>query len=192
MERETPERSKEEEAELKRNSKKVKDSHPSFGDGSFKDKLLGEIPGAYAQAFRFNPLEEGETLSDAELDDLTDGVASVHFSCDDKAHLRYRWAFALIIKTFGRNVGFHFLQSKIMALWKPASRMESIDLEYEFQLVRFGLAEDYDKVLREGPWFIGDQFLSIGAWEPNFKPSIAQCLSVVVWVRFSKLPIEYY
>ena len=90
MERETPERSKEEEAELKRNSKKVKDSHPSFGDGSFKDKLLGDIPGAYTQAFRFNPLEEGETLSDAKLDDLTDGVASMHFSCDDKAHLRDR------------------------------------------------------------------------------------------------------
>ena len=192
MERETPERSREEEVELKHNSKKVKDSHPSFGDGSFKDKLLGDIPGAYTQAFRFNPLEEGETLSNDELGDLTDGVASVHFSCDDKAHLRGRWAFALIIKTFGRNVGFHFLQSKIMALWKPASHMESIDLEYGFYLVRFGLAEDYDKVLREGPWFIGDQLLSIKAWEPNFKPSIAQCSSVAVWVRFSKLPIEYY
>ena len=48
MERETQERSREEEAELKRSTKKVKDSHPSFGDGSFKDKLLGDLPGAYA------------------------------------------------------------------------------------------------------------------------------------------------
>ena len=51
MERETPERSREEEVELKHNSKKVKDSHPSFGDGSFKDKLLGDIPGAYGLGF---------------------------------------------------------------------------------------------------------------------------------------------
>lgn len=63
MERETQERFREEEAELKRSTKKVKDSHPSFGDGSFKDKLLGDLPGAYAQAFRFNPLEEDETFS---------------------------------------------------------------------------------------------------------------------------------
>ena len=126
------------------------------------------------------------------MDDLTDGVASVRFLCDDKARLRGRWAFALIIKTFGRNVGFHFLQSKIMALWKLVGYMECIDLEYEFYLVRFGLVEDYKKVLREGPWFIGDQFLSIRAWEPNFKPFTVQCSSVAVWVRFLELPIEYY
>ena len=159
MDRETQERSKEEEAELKRSTKKVKDSHPSFGDGSFKDKLLGDLPGAYAQAFRFNPLEEDETFSDDEVDDevddLTEGVAAMRFSGGDKARLRGRWAFALIIKPFGRNVGFHFLHNKILALWKPTGRMECIDLEFGFYLIRFGLAEDYDKVLREGPWFIG-------------------------------------
>ena len=148
MERETQERSREEEAELKRSTKKVKDSHPSFGDGSFKDKLLGDLPGAYAQAFRFNPLKEDETFSDDELDDLIEGVAVVRFLGDDKARLRGRWAFALIIKPFGRNVGFHFLQNKILALWKPVGHMECIDLEFGFYLIRFGLVEDYDKVLR--------------------------------------------
>ena len=192
MERETQERSREEEAELKRSTKKVKDSHPSFGDGSFKDKLLGDLPSAYAQASQFNPLEEDETFSDDELDDLTEGVAAVRFSGDDKARIRGRWAFTLIIKPFGRNVGFHFLHNKILALWKPAGRLECIDLEFGFYLIRFGLAKDYDKVLREGPWFISGQFLSIRAWEPYLKPSTAKYSSVAVWVRLPELLIEFF
>ena len=192
MERETQERSREEEAELKRSTKKVKDSHPSFGDGSFKDKLLGDLPGAYAQAFQFNPLKEDETFSDDEVDELSEGVAAVRFSGDDKARIRGRWAFTLIIKPFGRNVGFHFLHNKILALWKPAGHLECIDLEFGFYLIRFGLAKDYDKVLREGPWFIGGQFLSIRAWKPYFKPSTAKCSSVAVWVRLPKLLNEFF
>lgn len=62
----------EEEAELARSNKKIKDVHhagfspgpetrsPSPAPGSlsypmsFKDKLLGEIPGAYSRAFAFS------------------------------------------------------------------------------------------------------------------------------------------
>ena len=64
---------REEEAELARSNKKVKDiNHAEFNEGtsegslswnsykhgnknnvSFRDKLIGEIPGAFAQAFDF-------------------------------------------------------------------------------------------------------------------------------------------
>lgn len=63
----------EEEAELARSNKKIKDVHhvgfspgpetrsPSLASGSlsypmsfYKDKLLGEIPGAYSRAFAFS------------------------------------------------------------------------------------------------------------------------------------------
>ena len=68
--------SREEEAELARSNKKVKDIHhvdfnngsregspspvshnteSSFG-GSFKDKLIGDIPGAFVKAFEFENL----------------------------------------------------------------------------------------------------------------------------------------
>ena len=109
-----------------------------------------------------------------------------------KAHFRGKWAHALIIKPFGRNVGFHFLHARIMSLFKPAGRLECIDLEMGFFLIRFGLVEDYDNVLKGGPWFIGDQFLTIRSWEPNFKPSPTFCSFVAVWARLPRLPIEYY
>ena len=41
--------------------------------------------------------------------------------------------------------------------------------------MRFGLVEDYNNVLNGGPWFIGEHFLSIRRWEPNFKPANASC-----------------
>lgn len=166
MERENTKRTKEEEAELNQNSKKVEESHnpppgPSFGDGSFKEKLLGDIPGAYTQAFSFNLQEDDGITSDADMEDLSEGIASVRFSSNAKAHFRGKWAHSLIIKPFGRNVGFHFLHARIMSLWKLAGRLECIDLEMGFFLIRFGLVEDYDNVLKGGPWFIGDYKYSI-------------------------------
>ena len=47
-------------------------------------------------------------------------------------------------------------------------------------------------MLEKGPWFIGENFLSIRPWEPYFKTSTASVTSIAVWIRFNELPIEYY
>ena len=47
-------------------------------------------------------------------------------------------------------------------------------------------------MLRNDPWFIGENFLSIRPWEPNFKPTEANISSLAIWVRLNELPIEYY
>lgn len=47
-------------------------------------------------------------------------------------------------------------------------------------------------MLKNGPWFIGENFLSKRPWEPNFKPATAVVSSVAIWVRLNELPIEYY
>ena len=166
VERENTKRTREEEVELNRNTKKVKESHnpplrPSFGDGSLKDKLLGDILGAYTQAFSFNLQEDDRATSNVDMEDLSEGIASVRFSSNVKAHFRGKWVHTLIIKPFGRNVGFHCLHARIMSLWKPAGRLECIDLEMGFFLIRFGLVGDYDNVLKGGPWFVGDCRYSI-------------------------------
>lgn len=93
---------------------------------------------------------------------------------------------------YGRSVGFNYLNTKILALWKPTGRIDCINLGKDFFLIRFSIKEDHDMVLRKGPWFIGENFLFIRPWEPNFKPTIAVVSSVALWVRLTKLPIEYY
>ena len=61
-----------------------------------------------------------------------------------------------------------------------------------FFLTRLSLREDYENILKRGPWFIGEHFLSIRPWEPDFRPETASVTSVAVWVRLNGLPIEYY
>ena len=106
--------------------------------------------------------------------------------------------------TFG-TLGWMLLLSKFMAeqlvstsytqestLWKLMGRLDCVDLGHDFFLIRFSLKEDFEIVLRKGPWFVGEHYLSIRPWEPNFKPSSANVSLVAVWVRLYELPIKYY
>lgn len=55
----------------------------------YKDSLMGEIPGAF--------------------DDLPPGEVAVKLSGDRKNKIRASSSSALIMKVFGRTVGYHFL-----------------------------------------------------------------------------------
>ena len=198
-----PEKTREEVEELKRSTKKIKEDHPpgsstASGGGlvseavSYKARLVGEIPGAYAQAFEVNSNVRLDDESDDEVGDLSEGEVAIKLSRQKKHNIRERWAHSLIVKVHGRTVGFHFLHSRIMQIWKPAGRLDCIDLGEDFFLIKFGLIEDYDSVLKGGPWFIGEHYLTLRAWEPYFKPNATACSKVAVWARLPRLPIEFY
>ena len=89
-------------------------------------------------------------------------------------------------------MSFSYIQNNLVQIWRPAGWMDCADLSHEFFLVRFFPKEDLDSVLEKGPWFIGDFFLSLGPWEPFFKPSTANVSLIAVWVRINELPIELY
>ena len=204
--------SREEKEELVRSKKKVKAvNHAGFCDGhssgpsspnhdggqwnlnvSFKDRLVGEIPGAFSQAFSFEDGMDDDAESDEEVETLRQGLVSVKLSREFKRKIRKPWGRAFIVKVFGRSVGLHFMQAKLLALWKPVGRLDCVNLGHGFFLTRLSLGEDYENVLRKGPWFFGDHFLSIRPWEPDFKPALASVSSIAVWVRLNELPIEYY
>jgi len=67
-----------------------------------------------------------------------------------------------------------------------------VDLGYDYFLAKFEAKEDLDHVLSDGPWFIGQHFLAIKPWQPEFSASDANLSQVAVWVRLPGLPIEYY
>ena len=146
--------SREEEAKLSRSTKKVKDIHHadfieissengnsprSYREGvlpnrSFKDKLVGEIPRAYAQAFDFSDQMEDDADSDDEVASLREGLAAIKLTKETKIHIRGPWAKALIVKLYGRKIGFNFIQNKLMQLWKPNGRLDCVDLGNDFFL----------------------------------------------------------
>lgn len=81
------------------------------------------------------------------MEPLTEGMAEVKLSKETKARIRAPWSRALIVKVFGRSVGYHYLTFKINALWKPTANMDYVTLAKGFFLVRFSNSEDYDNVL---------------------------------------------
>ena len=111
---------------------------------------------------------------------------------ETKQHIRASWAKALIVKVFGKTVGYNFPHLKLMGLWKLVGRVDMVDLGRDFFLLRFSIIKDLEMVFKKGPWFIGEHFLSIRRWVANCKPLEALVSSVEIWVRLNELPIEYY
>ncbi|KAK9999219.1 hypothetical protein SO802_018822 [Lithocarpus litseifolius] len=204
MECEYPVRSGEEQHELQRSTKRMKDpvqvgihdDDPTKMEvaiaKSYREKLLGSIPGAFAQMCTANSQQFVEEESDSDVEELIEGVARVNLSKETKIRIRGAWDNALIVKVFGRTVGFHYMHRSVMSLWKPQGRVDCMDLGRDFFLFKFEAKDDMDRVLSDGPWFIGGHFVAIRLWEPNFKASMAVVSTVAVWVRLNELPVEYY
>ena len=198
------EKSSEESDVLERSTKKFKDNHceGEYQSGnsesnanafrSYKDKLVGDIPGAYEQAFGFDAFMEDEADSDCEESSLCDGMVVISLSKEEKVRIREPWGNAIIVKTLGWKVGFLFLSTKLRTMWMPSGRMDIIDLGNDFFLIKFELQTDLEVVLKGGLWFVGQQFLAIRKWEPEFKAEEASLSSVAVWIRLLGLPIEFY
>ena len=104
-------RSSEEEDELQRSVKKFKDSNSarSFTQPrtivSYRDTLLGDIPGAYEQAFSFERNWDDNNESDTDLEPLIEGMVEVKLSKETFSRIRAPWSKALIVKVYGRTVG---------------------------------------------------------------------------------------
>ena len=152
-----PRRSNEEEDELGRSVKKFKESRgarqfvPPRTLVNYKDSLVGDIPGAYEQTFRFEKIWEDGEDSDTDVEPLVEGMAEVKLSKATKAHIRAPWSKALIVKVFGRTVGFIYLTFKLNAIWNSTTKMDCVNLGKDYFLIKFSSFEDYDKVLRGGP-----------------------------------------
>nr|POE61534.1 hypothetical protein CFP56_21498 [Quercus suber] len=107
------------------------------------------------EAFELYGNTEADEDSDKEVAELRSGVAAVTLSKEVKQRIRAPWVNSLIVKVYGRSVGFHFLQARLTSLWRPSGRMDIIDLGKEFYLVWFGLKEDFSEVLEKGPCYEG-------------------------------------
>ena len=89
----------------------------TFGTNvSYKDKLVGEMPGAFAQAFNLSSKEAVSDEPSLDVEGLHKGLLSVKLSFDMRKQIRAKWAFSLIVKVVGRTVGFHFLRNRVMSL----------------------------------------------------------------------------
>ena len=116
----------------------------------------------------------------------------IHVPTELKRKLASLWQTSIIIKLMGRQLGYRALQTKLAGIWRPTGRWNLIDIGHSFFIVRFDLPQDYQHALMDGPWFVGDHYLHVQAWEADFHPHVAKISTTAVWIRLEQLPIEYY
>ncbi|GAV86588.1 DUF4283 domain-containing protein/zf-CCHC_4 domain-containing protein, partial [Cephalotus follicularis] len=102
------------------------------------------------------------------------------------------WIQCLIVKVFGRSVGYHYMLTKIHQIWHPRGKISMVDLGLDFYLAKFSFQDDFSFVLSGGSCFIGRNFLTFRHWEPEFRPSIAPVTMTIVWLRLVELPLEFF
>lgn len=76
-------------------------------------------------------------------------------------------------------------------MWLIIGIIHIIDLSNDFFLVDFTHREYHEKALMESLLLIYDHYVTVREWDPNFHSSSA-AIDKVVWVRVSRLPIDYY
>ena len=73
--------------------------------------------------------------SDDEIAKLKEGVVAVTLYKKVKQRIKAPWENLLIVKVYGGWVGYHFLQVRLLALWKLTRKLDFIDLGKEFYLI---------------------------------------------------------
>nr|KYP44679.1 hypothetical protein KK1_033793 [Cajanus cajan] len=70
--------------------------------------------------------------------------------------LRAPWQEAIIVKLFGKQVGYLTLRDRLKGVWKLVGGYDVMDVGCGFFLVKFDLSEDREKVISGGPWMLFD------------------------------------
>ncbi|KAL4291217.1 hypothetical protein GQ457_14G013430 [Hibiscus cannabinus] len=136
--------------------------------------------------------EEVIILEDDVILNRKEKIPSIQFSNRVHDQVDRSMRNAIIVRLFGRTVGFKTLWSRIHALWKPVGELQLIDLDNNNFLVRFTNEGDYTKVLTQGPWTIFGNYLMVQPWSRRFSTSERHPSQVIVWVRLPGLPFRYY
>ncbi|OMP11521.1 hypothetical protein COLO4_03772 [Corchorus olitorius] len=121
----SPPLSREEEVELSRSTKKIKissmtepDQHANRKIVSYRDSILGANYGLLEQHNIISDDEDAEMgylVNDEtpRLKEADSSVLSVFPSKEERSRIREKWAKTLIVKVFGRTVGYQFLVQKL-------------------------------------------------------------------------------
>ncbi|MBA0844714.1 hypothetical protein Goarm_022514, partial [Gossypium armourianum] len=82
--------------------------------------------------------------------------------------------------------------SRVHDLIDKFGRVQLVDLENDYYIVKFSIISDYKKALIDGPWTIYERYLIVQPWSRDFSTDKSYPFQVLAWVRFPGLPYRYY
>jgi len=117
---------------------------------------------------------------------------TICLSSEEKKLLRSPWRNALILTTLDKGIGYMQLKRRLRLKWALKGDFSLIDIGCDYYVTRFTNMEDYEHVLTQGPWMLGDNYLVIREWIPNFVPEEDHITRLMAWVRIPRLSVEYF
>jgi len=108
---------------------------------------------------------------------------TIRLTIEEKKHLRTTWRNALILTTFDKGIGYMQLKRRLELKWSLKGDFSLIDIGCDYYITRFPNMEDYEHVLTQGPWMLGDNDLVIQEWVPNFIPDEDCITKLTTWVK---------
>jgi len=93
---------------------------------------------------------------------------------------------ALIVKLFDKRVGYMQLKKRLKTKWSLRGDFSLVDIGFHYYVTRFTNREDHEHVLMDGTWMIGNNYLVIHEWVPNFVPTEDKITELMAWVRIPK------
>jgi len=134
-------------------------------------------------------MESGDDEPIGEDDPL---CPTIHLTAEEKKLLRAPWRNALILTTLDKGIGYMQLKRRLKIKWALKGDFSLIDIGCDYYVTRFTNDEDYEHVLTQGPWMLGDNYLVIREWVPNFVPEEDHVTRLTAWVRIPRLSVEYF
>lgn len=140
-------------------------------------------------------IEDDELVSDDDQEDSEEEDEScplILLSKDEKRRLRMPWKYSLIIKLFDKRLSYAVLIRRLKLMWNLKGEIALTDVGCAFYVARFTSMADYDFIMTQGPWMIGESYLTIRKWVPNFVPDEEPIKKLTAWVRIPNLSVEYF
>ncbi|CAL1353413.1 unnamed protein product [Linum trigynum] len=140
--------------------------HTSAWAGGGGRKLFGE--GRQKEGWYIAESDTEDTLqAEKEDDDECDGMEhnpncpTIPFTAAENIRWRREWRSALVVKGLGRRVPFLPLSQRMNSLWGKHGELKISDMKNGCFLVRFRHQDDYEAAINEGPWLLGDTYLTV-------------------------------
>ena len=73
------------------------------------------------------------------------------------------------------------LKRRLKIKWALKGDLSLIDICFDYHVTRFTNWEDYWQVLMDGPWMLGDNYLVIREWIPNFVLEEDKITKLTAW-----------
>ena len=163
---------------------------------SYRDTLQRNNPNLTFET-RDNPIwmeDDHNVMSDDDVLGKDDDplCPTILLTAAEKKLLREPWKNTLIIRMFDKGIGYLQLKRRLKTKWALKGDFSLIDIGCDYYVTRFTNMEDCDHVITKGPWMIGDNYLVIREWVPNFVPEEDHITKLTAWVRIPKLSVEYF